>query len=326
MPSKPVICVGCAFWDTIFKVHAIPGHGTKVLPERAVQAASGMATAAAVTVAQLGGSVELWTRIGDDQTGDAFLRQIGDEGVVTSRIRRVPGVATPFSTILVDRHGERLVVPYTDPALDPDPGWLPLLEIRHAGAVLVDMRWPQGAAAALSEARDHGVPTIVDADIAPPEILRRLTALGDHVLFSEPALLSLASATKPQEALLEIASMLEAGIVGVTLGEHGALIRRRTDPAGVVHAFPTIRVDAVDTLNAGDVWHGAYAYGVANGWSLSRSVEIANVAAAMKCEHFGGRLGTPRLDDVLRRMEAVRANAVMANAVTAGVPELEREP
>src|SRR3954470_13096398 len=160
MPAKPVICLGCAFWDTIFKVHAIPGHGTKVLPERAVQAASGMATAAAIAIARLGGSVELWTRIGDDATGDTFLRQIADEGVRTSRIRRVPGVPTPFSTILVDRHGERLVVPYTDPALDPDPGWLPLHEIRHAGAVLVDMRWPEGAAAALSEARRHGVPTI----------------------------------------------------------------------------------------------------------------------------------------------------------------------
>jgi sulfofructose kinase len=316
MATKPVICLGCAFWDTIFKVHAIPGHGTKVLPEHAVQAASGMATAAAVTIARFGRPVELWTRIGDDATGDAFLRQIADEGVRTERIRRVVGIPTPFSTILVDRHGERLVVPYTDPALDADPGWLPLHEVARAGAVLVDMRWPEGAEAILAEARRHGVPTIVDADIAPPDILRRLIALGDHVLFSEPALLSLTPSPTAETALLEISSTLAAGTVGVTLGERGALIRRSGDPAGLVHAYPTIRVDAVDTLNAGDVWHGAYAFGVASGWSLSRRVETANVAAAMKCEHFGGRLGAPRLPGVLERMRVNGAESEAGNPAT----------
>ena len=99
------------------------------------------------------------------------------------------------------------------------------------------------------------------------------------------------------------------------------MIRRRVDSAGAVHTFPTIRVDAVDTLNAGDVWHGAYAFCVAKGWSLSRSVEIANVAAAMKCEQFGGRLGAPHWEDVLHRIEAVRASPAAAD-----VPQLEREP
>lgn len=304
MAAKPVICLGCAFWDTIFKVHAIPGHGTKVLPERAVQAASGMATAAAVTIARLGGTVDLWTRIGDDATADTLTKELASEGVGTARIRRVPGVRTPFSTILVDRHGERLVVPYTDPALDSDPGWLPLEEVAGAGAVLVDMRWPEGAHAILSEARRRGVPAVVDADIAPPEVLRRLIALGDHVLFSEPALLSLSSATTPEAALIELASGIAAEIVGVTLGEHGALIRRRTDPAGVVQAFPALRVDAVDTLNAGDVWHGTYAFGLASGWDLARRVAVANVAAAIKCERFGGRLGAPRMPEIEARMNA----------------------
>jgi sulfofructose kinase len=298
-----VICVGCAFWDTIFKVHAIPGHGTKVLPERAVQAASGMATAAAATIARFGGPVELWTRIGDDTTGDAFLRQVADEGVGTSHIRRVAGVPTPFSTILVDHRGERLVVPYTDPALDSTAEWLPLHAIARAGAVLVDMRWPEGAETVLMEARRQGVPTIVDADIAPPDILRRLIALGDHVLFSEPALLSLSASLSPEEALVEIASTLPADVVGVTLGERGALVRRRADPAGMVQSHATLRVDAVDTLNAGDVWHGAYAFGIASGWNVPRCVQVANVAAAMKCEHFGGRLGAPRLPEVLDRLQ-----------------------
>lgn len=298
--DKPVICLGCAFWDTIFKIDRIPDHGTKVLPEAVVQAASGMATAAAIAVARLGARVELWARIGDDSEGDSFLRDISRESVDTGKVRRVPGARTAISTILVDGAGERLVVPYTDPALDTDPGWLPLHEIAGAAAVLVDMRWPEGARAVLMEARRQGVATVVDADIAPPAVLRELISLADHVLFSEPALLSLAPSRPPKGALLAMAAELDAAVLGVTLGEHGALVWQR-DTADAVRHFPSLRVRAVDTLNAGDVWHGAYVYGLVNGWDLPRRVLMANVAAAMKCEHFGGRHGAPRLPEVLER-------------------------
>jgi len=301
MNHKPVICLGCAFWDTIFKIDRIPNHGTKVLPEKAVQAASGMATAAAATIARLGGKVELWARIGDDPSGDSFLRDLSHEAVGTDRIRRIPGARTAFSCILVDRSGERLVVPYTDSSLDSDPSWLPLDAVAEASAVLVDMRWIEGARAVLDEARRHGIPTIVDADIAPPAALREIIALADHVLFSEPALLSLAPGSSPRQALREIAQDLDAEIVGVTLGAAGAMIWQRGSEQSGVQDFPTLPILAVDTLNAGDVWHGAYVYGLVNGWDLSRSVRMANVAAAMKCERFGGRLGAPRLPELLAR-------------------------
>jgi sulfofructose kinase len=302
MHQKPVICLGCAFWDTIFKVDRIPSYGTKVLPEKAVQAASGMATAAAVTIARLGGNVELWARIGDDPAGDSFLRDLSRESVRVDRVRRVQGAHTAFSTILVDSEGERLVVPYTDPSLDPDPSWLPLHEVAGAAAVLVDMRWLEGARALLAEARSHKVPTILDADIAPPDALREMIALANHVLFSEPALLSLASNATPRDALMEIAAGLEADVVGVTLGAAGSLIwQSSTSAAGAVNEYPSLPIHAVDTLNAGDVWHGTYAYGLVNNWGVAQAAQIANVAAAMKCEHFGGWLAAPGLSELLER-------------------------
>jgi sulfofructose kinase len=310
MRQKPVICLGCAFWDTIFKVDRIPGYGTKILPEKAVQAASGMATAAAVTIARLGGNVELWARIGDDPAGDSFLRDLSREAVRIDRVRRVQSACTAFSTILVDSGGERLVVPYTDPSLDPDPSWLPLHEVANAAAVLVDMRWLEGARVLLTEARRHKIPTILDADIAPTDALREMIALADHVLFSEPALLSLAADATPREALMEIAAGLEAEVVGVTLGAAGSLIwQRSTSTAGTVSEFASMPIRAVDTLNAGDVWHGTYVYGLVNNWSVGQAARIANVAAAMKCEHFGGRLGSPRLPELLERSRALSLNA-----------------
>jgi len=299
MGGRRIICLGCAFWDTIFKVGEIPRHGTKVLAEQAVQAASGMATAAAATIARLGGAVELWTRIGDDATGDAYLQNLASERVDTDHVRRVPGGRTWISSILVDRTGERLVVPYADPTLDPDPAWLPLERVAGAGAVLVDMRWVEGTEVLLAWARREGVPTVLDADIAPPDLLRRLIPLADHVLFSEPALLSLVPGASTDEALGVIAQELDAAVIGVTCGARGTLVRQRGDRVAL--EVPSIPILVRDTLNAGDVWHGAYVHGLVEGWPVTRRVWFANVAAAIKCERFGGRLGAPGLDEVIAR-------------------------
>jgi sulfofructose kinase len=83
------------------------------------------------------------------------------------------------------------------------------------------------------------------------------------------------------------------------------LIWQRGASEASLSEFPTIPIQAVDTLNAGDVWHGTYIFGLVNGWSLPQRVRMANVAAAMKCEHFGGRLGSPRLPDLLQRSRAL---------------------
>jgi sulfofructose kinase len=302
MSDKHIICLGSALWDTIMSVDHIPPHG-KVLPAIAVQAAAGMATVAAVTIARLGGRANLWSRIGDDHTGQMFIDDLAHERVNTDAVRRVPNVRTPFSTILVDRNGERLVVPYFDPALDVSTAWLPVHDIAHAGAVLCDMRWIQGAQVLFSEARRLGVPTILDADVAPVEDLRALMPLADHVLLSEPALHSLSPKASAEDALLDVASTLDATVIGVTLGPKGSIIWDNSGGAPTLRRFPTIRIVALDTLNAGDVWHGTYAYGVVHGWELAKTVHMASVAAAMKCEHFGGRAGAPRMAELLARVE-----------------------
>jgi sulfofructose kinase len=299
MGPKTIICLGCAFWDTIFRVETIPSQG-KVLPDRMVQAADGMATSAAVAIARLSGKAALWSRVGDDSTGERFLADLAGEHVETGHVRRLPG-RTWIATILVDARGERLVVPYIDPSLDPDPSWLPLHEVAGAGAVLADMRWPEGAEALLTQARRDGVPAILDADVAPVEDLRSLIPLADHVLFSEPAL-ALIEPGPPEEAVLRVAACCGAAILGVTLGEQGALVRDRADPPGRLRRIPSVPINAVDTLNAGDIWHGAYAFGLVEGWELERRVQFANVAAAIKCERFGGRSGAPTLPEVLDRL------------------------
>ena len=291
MKNKDVICVGAACWDTVFQVEQIPAAGVKALALHAVQRAAGMAVNAAVALSRLGLSVHMWTRIGDDETGRQFMQEMQRERINADGVRVLAGVQTSFSSILVDLQGERSLVPFFDAKIPPDASWLPLDKVADAGAVLVDMRWLEGAAAALRQARQCGVPGILDADTAPVQDLNDMIPLASHVLFSASALNIVRPGLAPDAALLDVAARNPADVVGVTLGSQGALLWTRV--SGRVLHVPAPSIQAVDTLGAGDVWHGTFAWGLLRGLPMPEIVQWANLAAAMKCEVFGGVTGTP---------------------------------
>jgi sulfofructose kinase len=297
---KPIISIGSAVWDTIFNVDEIPQRGIKVLSKSAKQIASGMAATAAACIARLGAPVKLWCMVGNDAIGEMLLRELETEGVNTSEAIRVEGAATAFSSILIDTAGERLAVPFFDPMLTAPASRLPLASIKEASVVLSDVRWPDAAEAAFKEASLYGVVSVLDADIASADVLWRLAPLADHVLFSELALSSLIGQHAPEQSLALIAAQLpNAKVIGVTLGDKGAAILQ----GNVYRLYPGIPIKCVDTLGAGDVWHGTYCYGVAQGLDTSERVMLANLAAAMKCEQPWGRLGSPRLEALIERSD-----------------------
>ena len=293
-PPKRVLCLGAAILDTIFRVEAIPTTPIKVLPTDCVQIGSGMASSAAAAVARLGGRSRIWARIGDDLAGQQYLADLAAAGVDVTQVRRVPGRRTPVSTIIVDRDGQRLVVPYYDPMLDQDPSWLPVAEVAGFDAVMADVRWPDGTARLLAAARDAGIIGVLDGDIGPPGVVDRLAPLASHAVFSEPALAGYAGTPDIAEAL-RIAAGRCPGMVGVTAGERGFYWLEN----GTVRHVPAPRVAAIDTLAAGDVFHGAFALGLAEGMPVAEAGRFACTAASIKCTRFGGRLGAPTRDEVL---------------------------
>ncbi|WP_145144544.1 PfkB family carbohydrate kinase [Roseomonas gilardii] len=297
-----VICIGGVLWETSFLVDEIPGRGVKLLPRGMQQIASGMAVSAAAAIARLGHPVELWSLVGRDANGQACLDNLAADGIDVGHLLQLEGARTPVSAILVDPAGERLVVPYFDPRLYAAPVALPLERLDGAGAVLVDMRWPDAGEVAMRHARAIGVPTVLDADLAPPELLHSLMPLADHVLLSEVALDALSGGRPAAEALRGLVAELPgAEVVGVTLGARGALVWERAAPDSL-QPFPVEPIRAVDTLNAGDIWHGAYVHGLVRGLGTGERVRFAHTAAAIKCERPGGRLGAPTLAEVLSRL------------------------
>ncbi len=264
-----------------------------MLPKTMVQSAHGMATSAAVAAARLGGKTSLIARIGDDMMGDHFVAEIAAEGVDCSNVRRFKDVPTPLSAVIVDSEGERLVLPYYDRSLDNDARWISSAFVVSADAVQVDVRWPEGAQRVLSLARQAGKIAVLDADIGPPEAIIALAELATHSVFSAPASLLVTGCASVEDAVRELSRRFN-GFVGVTNGAEGCYWM---DRGGMQH-LSAPRVKAVDTLAAGDVFHGAFTLAIAEGADIADAVRFANVAAAIKCMTFGGRRGSPTRQEV----------------------------
>jgi sulfofructose kinase len=88
--------------------------------------------------------------------------------------------------------------------------------------------------------------------------------------------------------------------VGVTSGDRGSTLLHRGE---FVHV-PGFAVDVVDTTGAGDVFHGAFLYGLLQGWEAKHILVFANAVSALKCTRLGGRAGIPRVEEALDFLRA----------------------
>ncbi|SFJ68026.1 sulfofructose kinase [Bosea sp. OK403] len=306
-----VFSLGIATLDYVYSVETMPTRGEKYRSRDLAVVGGGCAGNASVAIARLGGRSWLATRLADDLTGDQIVAELRGEGVDTSFSLRAPGLRSPVSAILVDAEGERMVISYSDPAMPVTTDWLPGNLPEGAGAVLADTRWGEGALAALALARKAGLPGVLDADRKPPH--PDLVATASHVAFSAQALRELSEEEDPRLGLAKIARNAETWLaktwlaktwlaktwlaktwLAVTLGKEGVLF---VEDGKIAH-IPAFPVAAVDTLGAGDVWHGAFALALAEGQDERAAIRFASATAAIKCTRFGGRAGAPRREEV----------------------------
>lgn len=285
-----VLCIGMATIDHVFRLTAIPREPTKVRAKQYVRISGGMAANAAVAVARLGGAAEYWGPIGADANGEEILAELAAERVGVSGVLRVPQPSA-VSAIMVDLAGERLVCGYSDPATFDSDTALPLERLAGFDALHVDCRWWRTGRHALAAARARGLPAVFDGDLAPPEALVELAPLASHSIFSERGLASVAVGDSPQAQLVDFAARhgRADALLGVTLGAAGFVWISE----GRLWRIGVPRVEVIDTLAAGDVFHGAYAYALACGMDAHTCARFASATAALKCTRFGGRSGTP---------------------------------
>jgi len=282
-----IVCVGMACLDYLFRVSALPDGGGKFFAEDYRAAPGGPAAAAGIAAAALGHEVVFIGRLGDDQVGRDVVRHLKKRSIDASHVRFIVGQPSQVSSVTIDHTGERQIINYSSSALDPDPDWINESHFDNADFLLTDVRWPEGAERALLLARTLGIPSLIDADIAPIDI-SSLINLATYTVFSERGL-EMVSKKSNLEASLHQISKNSSTWPAVTSGDKGSFWLEK----GLLQKCPAERIEAVDTCGAGDVFHGAFAVAMAEHRSLGEAMYFAGVVAALKCLTFGGSLGTP---------------------------------
>lgn len=303
--AKRILCVGMPVRDLVFRVRDLPPRGGKTRADHFEELAGGNALNAAVGIARLGGEALFSGPMGDraDKPDKYIFDVLKREGIDTSGIVHVDGIVTPISNIMIDPSGERTIVTFRDPGL-----WqvkLPASETLLDGidAVLTENRCASFVTALCADALRRNIPVVIDADQVMSQS-EGLLAASSHMIFSAETLFAMAGTDNVEQALRKIAR-LTPSFVAVTLGAQGMAW---LDRSGALQQAPSFPVHSVDTLGAGDVFHGAFALAMAEGAPIDQAMRFSAAAAALKCTRYGGAFAAPsrpEVDDLLRRNPAL---------------------
>jgi len=290
-----ILCIGIPVRDLTFRVEGLPARGSKENASHFEEICGGNSLNAAIGIVRLGGRASMCGPMGDckESASRYIFEQLGHEGIETQHIVHMPGLVTPISNIMIDPTGERTIVTFRDPDL-----WkvqLPRTDtlLEDCAAILVESRCAEFSTDLCAEARRRGIPVVVDVDRAMSLSEGLLTA-SSHLVFSSEPLQETADVTDDGTALKKIAKLTPSFLAG-TRGARGTIW---LDDQGQLQETPAFPVHTVDTLGAGDVFHGAFTLAVTEGQQLQEALRFASAAAALKCTRFGGAFAAPQRAEV----------------------------
>jgi sulfofructose kinase len=273
--------------DQLLVVSRYPSRGGKEAI-RSMQVLPGGQVATAMIACQRMGlaRVRYIGKVGDDEFGRLSRRSIEESGVDCRYLVTSPDTPNQSAVILIDAvSGERTIFWQRSDRLNFSAEELPPDAYCCAPLLLIDGHDQDAAVRCAREAKSRGIATVLDVDRMRSRT-RDLLPLIDFCIGSETFPRDLTGEEDLEAALLRAQEHCP-GFIGATLGPAGVAFVWD----GRVHRVPGCRVAAVDTTGAGDVFHGAFMYGLFQGWPLGRILPFANAAAALNCTALGARGG-----------------------------------
>ena len=290
-----ILCIGMPVRDLTFRVSGVPARGSKENASHFEEICGGNALNAAIGIVRLGGRASICGPMGDarETTSRYIFEQMAREAIDTGHLVHMPGLVTPISAIMIDPSGERTIVTFRDPELWKVTLPPPEALLHDCAAILTESRCAAFCTDLCAEACRRGIPVIVDVDRAM-SLREGLLTASTHLIFSSEPLQETAGVADDGAALRKIARLTSSFLAG-TRGPRGTIW---LDEQGQLQETPAVPVHTVDTLGAGDVFHGAFALAITENQELRQALRFASAAAALKCTRFGGAFAAPQRAEV----------------------------
>jgi sulfofructose kinase len=293
-----VVGVGINATDTIVRLPHFPAPDSKVEILSASVEPGGQVASALVACRRWGLRTRYIGKIGDDAAGKFQREEMAREGVEAHWIR-AQGCVSQSAFILVDeKSGERTVLWKRDPSVAVRPNDLRREWFQGGRVLLVDGHDTAAATCAARWAQEENMPVVGDLDNRYTGV-EELLELMDFAITSKDFPERLTGESDLLKSLPRIFSAFKCFLTAATLGPLGVIA---WDGARFI-LCPGFRVKAVDTTGAGDIFHGAFLRGFAQGMSLEETLEFSCAAAALNCTAVGarGRIAPLREIENLRR-------------------------
>ena len=292
-----VLGFGAVAVDDLYYLDGFPRPDEKVLVAASERQAGGLAGTALVAAARLGCRAAYAGTLGEDELSRYILEGLRAEGVSTEWTVHRRGARPYRSAVIVDmKTNSRTVLSCTDGVLGADPALPEESLILASKALLVDHSGMQGMLRAARIARRAGIPVVGDFERRYAAPFDELLALTDHLVLPAEFACQLTGAREGRAAAEALWDSSRAAVV-VTVGAEGCWYLS-SEQSGRARHQPAFRVNTVDTTGCGDVFHGAYAAGLARGLGLAERVRLATAAAAIKATRTGGQKGIPTRAEV----------------------------
>jgi ribokinase len=288
---KPIVVVGSINMDLVARTPRIPLAGQTLIGSGFTTTPGGKGANQAVAVARLEYPVQIIGAVGDDVFGQALLDNLASAGVGATAVARVSG-PSGVAPILVADNGENSIVVVQGANGKVDPAMIDshVALLRAAGMVLCQLELPMETVNhTVSMCAELGVPVMLD----PAPAAQLHDSLWKSLTWFTPNETEAALYAEGSDSAENAAKQLLArGLQGVVLkrGAEGAYVALLSGEAKWIRPF---RVQAVDTVAAGDCFNGAFAVALIEGMDPFMAARFASAAAALSVTRRGAQASMP---------------------------------
>jgi 5-dehydro-2-deoxygluconokinase len=271
----------------------------------------GCPTNVSVGTRRLGLKSALLTAVGDDQVGEFVTAFLDREHVETRFIPRKAGRRTSAVILTIQPPDKFPLTFYRDNCADraltvDDVANAPVTDSRVVFVTGTGLSHEPARTAtftAAANARDAGVPVVVDLDYRPDQwdgaaaFAAQVQALLRSATLAVGTEEELAAASGESDVARGVAAVLGCGIEALVLkrGARGSTVFRPNQAAADVTPFP---IEVLNVLGAGDAFASGFLYGYLQGWPLERAARMGNACGAIVVTRHGCANFMPTLDEV----------------------------
>lgn len=290
-----IVGIGANVHDTLISVPHFPKEDTKSKCTFVTESGGGPCATGLVAASKLGAECAYIGALADDAGGKFLLSDMIKFGVSAEYTVLQKNASSFASYILLNTgNATRTCVFNKDnlPIFEIDENAKKAIEA--ADVLMVDGNELENAVKGAKIARGAKTKVLYDAG-GIYEDVEKLLRLTDILIPSEEFSLEFTGKKTAEDAAHALFEMFSSEVVVITQGKEGGIILQN----GKIRRYPSFKVNAVDSNGAGDVFHGAFAYGVTKGFSYYDCCVFASAVSALKCTAVGARAAVPSYNDTI---------------------------